>query len=581
MDALHQPPPTNRGVYPKTGSKGHHTDRIEGSYRPITVHQLTLAWWLHASGHMTRRQLRVYFALHEMAERRRYAQEGREPRYKLDEVLHLVGGRGEGSGGGARARSELSGDLKRLARLGLATLSDHHIEFAASAEQIRLESSGGGEGVDDLDGFWTMLEQIPNRRRTVPVPRRMVRALAAGFSRATTALILALLIRGLFWHRTAGGSGSGGVREQERAGQPGGAYRTDGRYKLSWVARVFGVSRRAVSDARSTLIKLGWIEPLEVGQVMMNRFGLHDRIVPDWKHPGTGAGGGEESARSDQKPSARSACPSGESHAGSASPDLNRTLPPRGNRYTRNPAPTRAGPAGVSTSSALESERRTAGASGRDPGSGGRGGKWRSAGGGGLGSRAGWRCRRAAAGTPTIRDIQPIDLADTDRLLELHRQACELGFSSPSEHGRLEFLALAERARTRGARSGALFYWLLRERKTAFITLSDEDRAAQRLREHLNGPSTREADRWRWGGDGSVGGRVQSRPEPEAFTEQEQIVVACIRVAKKHRLDPAHVARKTKGWTRQAWEEAYDDFRRAQFERQGAVMGHDQAEALA
>ncbi|MFI4915102.1 MAG: hypothetical protein ACIAS6_01170 [Phycisphaerales bacterium JB060] len=504
---------------------------------------------------MTRRQLRVYFALHEMAERRRYAQEGREPRYTLDEVLHLVGGRGEGSRG-ARARSELSSDLKRLARLGLATLGDHHIEFAVSADQIRLGNENDGGGVGDLSGFWTMLEQIPNRRRTVPVPRRMVRALAAGFSRATTALILALLIRGLFWHRTAAGCGSRGARERGRPGQPSGTYRTDGRYKLSWVARVFGVSRRAVSDARSTLIELGWIEPLEVGQVMMNRFGLHDRIVPDWKHPDSGAVGGEEGTRSDTQLSAGSACPGGDFSAGSACPDLNKTLPLTGNQYTRNPAPRRAGPAGVSTSSA--SGKR---------GSGSRGREWRSgSGGGALRPQAAKRRRGLATGTPTIRDMRPGDLADTHRLLELHRQACGLGLSSPNEHGRLEFLALAERARTRGNRSGALFYWLLRERKTAFITLSDEDRAAQRLREHLNGPTQREADRERWGGEGPP------RSNPQPFTEQERAVMACIRVAKKHRLDPAHVARKAKGWTRQAWDEAYEAFRRGQHERQGAMM---------
>lgn len=553
--ALHRPP-SNRsgGGVSRPAAGGHHADRIEGSFRPITVHQLTLAWWLHASGHMTRRQLRVYFALHEMAERRRYAQEGREPRYTLDEVLHLVGGRGEGSGGGARARSELSGDLRRLARLGLAALSDHHIEFATSADQIRLGSEDGG-GVDDLSGFWTMFEQIPNRRRTVPVPRRMVRALAAGFSKATTALVLALLIRGLFWHRGTGGSG-GGLKRQVN-----GTYRTDGRYKLSWVAQVFGVSRRAVSDARSTLIELGWIEPLEVGQVMMNRFGLHDRIVPDWKHPDTSQSPTArtetavgEGANPDDQVYAGSACQSGDFHAGSACPDLNRTLPLAGNQYTRNPAPPaqagRAGPAGVPTSSTWRSDREPSELGRPSRGSGSRGGKGR----GGSG------------GPPNIRDIQAADLASTDRLLELHRQACGLGLSSPNEHGRLEFLALAERARTRGNRSGALFYWLLRERKTAFITLSDEDRAAQRLREHLNGPTQREADRERWGGEGPP------RSNPQPFTEQERAVMACIRVAKKHRLDPAHVARKAKGWTRQAWDEAYEAFRRGQHERQGAMM---------
>ena len=47
-----------------------------------------------------------------------------------------------------------------------------------------------------------MLAKIPNPGRPVPVPRRMLRALAGGFNRAVMAVIIATLIRSLFWHRT-------------------------------------------------------------------------------------------------------------------------------------------------------------------------------------------------------------------------------------------------------------------------------------------------------------------------------------------------------------------------------------------
>ena len=235
-----------------TARRGHYTDRIEGSYRPITVHQLTLVWWLFQAGHITKRQLRVWFALHEMAERRRYMGKDRAARYEARELLHLIGGR---SGGPREAKtlSELSGDLSRLSELKLIAFSEHSIQFARSADQIAL---------DDLSGFWTMLGHIDTPGRTVPVPRRMIRALAAGFTKAGTALIFTILIRCLFWHKQTS------------------SYRMDGRYKLGWVSEVFGVSRRQLSDARTRLIELGWIRPLDVNQWLLNRWGLHDVIDP-------------------------------------------------------------------------------------------------------------------------------------------------------------------------------------------------------------------------------------------------------------------------------------------------------------
>ncbi len=491
------------------GPIGHHAEHIEGCYRPITVHQLTLAWWLHQSGHMTRRQLRVYFALHEMHERRRYAKPGRVPAYRLREALHLVGGRGDE----AKAKSEIIGDVKRLRELGLAKITETKILFATSADQIR---------VDDMTGFWSMLEQMPNTRRSVPVPRRMLRALAAGFSRSVTATVLGVLIRGLYWHRSTK------------------TYRTDGRYKLAWIAEAFGVSRRAVTDARSLLIDLGWLEPLEVGQIMLNRYGLHDRINPAWAHPesrtarlaareaedearavgGQGAeetGSGLHRGQMTLRPSGGSARQNREFSAGSSSPDLNRPLSLSGNLNTRTPAPMRAGPiwlGGRKKSSKPE--------------------------------------RPGKAAKPNIRDITPADFASTERLLELHRQAVELGLSSASECGRFEFLALAERARSRGKQAGALFYWLLRENKTEFITQHDEDEASRRWREHTNEAG---AIRQEWGRGGCSAATKPARMEE--MTDDERYVLACIRSANKAKsVAPHQIAFFARGWSRERWDAA-------------------------
>ncbi len=477
MDA--QTRPKSGGVKPHQPI-GEREARIEGSFRKITVHQLIMAWWLYRSGHMTRRQYRVYFAAHELAERRRYTSpehRGSKPLYTMSEIAGLVGGRGD-----QRALRELRSDLRALHRLGLVSVNKHRIAFAVSADQLR---------VDDLDGFWSMYREMPNRQRSVPVPRRLLRALAAGFSKGVTAMITAVLIRGLFWHRDSGD------------------YRTDGRYKLSWIAEHFGISRRAATEARAKLVELGWIEPLDVNQWEMNRWGLRDRIVTDWTLPAD-----DQAAVGGSERDAESASPKGRFDTESASPDQTDSLSLTGDIKTRR-LPTRER-SGVSTGSTLGSRKKSR--------------------------------RRAGEDRPNIRDIQPRDLESTHRLLDLHRQACEIGLVGGSESGRMDFLALAERARSRGRRSGALFYWLLRERKFAFITHADEDEASRRLREHFNGKQTRQPEPRQWGGE---------PPELPAWTEEDKIVMACLRVAKHRRLDdPFRAAQHAKEWTRGKWEEA-------------------------
>ena len=170
--------------------------------------------------------------------------------------------------------------------------------------------------------------------------------------------------------------------------------------------------------------------------------------------------------------------------------------------------------------------------------------------GGGRGQRSGGdrRARTEGLPQPNIRDIRDADLRDTDRLLELHRQACAIGLAKESESGRMDFLALAERARNRGKRPGAMFYWLIREQKTAFITLHDEDEAARRLREHLNGKPVRMAS-----DPDSGGGVVRPAREPE-YTPDQIVVLACIRVANQHRGLEPHTVARAKGWDRERFE---------------------------
>ncbi len=152
-----------------------------------------------------------------------------------------------------------------------------------------------------------------------------------------------------------------------------------------------------------------------------------------------------------------------------------------------------------------------------------------------------------------MRDVQGHDLRETGRLLQLYEQAVGLGLASDSEAGRLEFVAMAERARRRGRRPGALFLWLLRERKTEFVTHSDEEEAARRLREHREGSAERPD-------------RAQDADRVFDQHKDDTTVRVCLHVARQYRIDdPYHVARRYKGWTRAQWEEAQHRFKSRQW----------------
>jgi hypothetical protein len=455
---------------------------IAGRFRSISTHQLCLAWWLHTAGHITRRQLRVWFAAHEMHERRRYfAEEGRgrrKPVYLLEELKTLVGGRGV-----TTADAELTADIRRLGRIGLVRIEDDAIHFATSADQITIE---------DLSGFWQMFEAIPHQRRSVPVPRRTVRALAGGFSRAVTGVMIALMVRSLFWHQES--------RD----------YRIDGRTKGSWIADVFGISRRAVTDARAHLIELGWLNNIETPQWKLNRWGSHDSINVDWKPEETSnnqaVGEGGEIAS-----------PQAEFAAEFATPDLNTSPPSERDITTRKLART-ADPAGVFRTESKEE---------RAP---------------------------AAKTPPRLHDIRPEHLSSTSDLLQLYDQAVKRGIMRDCEAHRLNFVALAERARTRGRNPGAMFKWLIDHKRFEFITLADEDAAVVRLREWRNGPSVRSHSRDDYG--------TTPKPQARALTDDDKLVKVCLQVAQQRQIeDPYRLAREIKkGLTREHWNEAVETY---------------------
>ena len=380
-------------------------------------------------------------------------------------------------------------------------------------------------------------------------PRRLLRALAGGFGRAETLYVLGFLLRAVFWKKREG------------------CITVDGRMKGSWLAETFSLSRRAVTGARQRLIELGWIRPLEVHQRLANRYGVHDVVNVDWSpeegahggagvEPGfvAGAEGGAgaldpeagaaavdpvrlRAAGQGSDPVENSAVVGGGSAGGSASPEA-------------RSAGGSASPINQKAPSTKEFNTRRLGVDAPDPASG----VCRKDGGGGG----------ASGRPPSLRDVQRHDLRDTERLLELHGQAVEAGFDVRGESGRMDFLALANRALCRGQNPGGLLRWLLANRKLEFITQADEDAAAARLRAHIAGPrkvptSVGELDR---------APRAQSAAERRGLTGDELFVELCLRGVKRHRgVDPFLVAERGKGWTRERWDRVRASYERKQAEQ--------------
>ena len=483
------------------GKGGVYVPQIAGRFRRITVHQLAIAWWLYQSSHITLRQLRVYFAAHEMAERRprklktsNISNQGQEkPLYTLDELARLLGCRPN-----RRTLNALLRDVKILGNLGLVKLGNHHIEFAASIEQI---------AVDDVSSFWTFFNQLPNSRRAVPVPRRTCRALVAGLGSATTGLTIALLIRSLFWHKERG-------------------YRTDGRTKCSWVAEVFGLSRRSVQLARTKLIKLGWLTPIEAEQWELNRWGQRYHINPE-AAPGSKT----------KQPNAQS--PTSKSDTGFApltSGDDTRFAPPYINKSSSSNEEfkTRLFPRkgdGVSISGSGLSRR---------------------------GERAGGAHRPASALPQLLFQggrVRVEDLKSDTWLRELHPRLKKKGLLPSGERGLRELFALAERCLRVAHNPCAMFVANLRAGRWHYTTCEDEDAARRRLSPPRSSAASKAPEV----------GPPKTPVKAVPLSGDVRVVLTCRRVAASGRthLSAQRLARIQWGWTEQRWLQAEKELERS------------------
>ena len=170
---------------------------------------------------------RTWLACREMLARRCTVDDGRSPTYGYAELARLTGVSEK------RARR-----LRQPPRRGgLLTWSDQAIEFPEPDrpdDDALADSIGGGKG-------------------SLAIPRRILRLLVGGARPALIATVLAILLRCLSRGR--------------------GGFKSRGRVKASWIARVFDVDLRRVKQARKELIDLGWIAPEPTDQWAENSLG--------------------------------------------------------------------------------------------------------------------------------------------------------------------------------------------------------------------------------------------------------------------------------------------------------------------
>lgn len=496
--------------------------RIEGGYEPITCAQLAMVWWAYQTGLIRKLDLRAWFACWELEIRRRLSGGTYQP--SLVDLRRLVGGSTEPAS--KRGQGGLGGSLRRLRRLGLLqACSKRGITFAKTPDDLHH---------DDLGALRAMLAALPSPGRVIPVPRRVLRRLAGGLSKARTAVVLAHLIRCLFYRKGRGINPTGCC-------------------KASWVARAFGVTERSVHDARRYLIEtFGWLVPGECSQRVLNRDGLWVSVNLDW------GGGLEPSPRGEARdedengrdgvqtiptiepmPSQPASSPAEQGASGEGEPGRGGQAPalakigfspppadsaghfsaPRENKKPlrdlkhQKPAsrpPARGGPAGVCTGNVSE----------KGP-------------------------EQGPEKPPILSDISASDLRDVERLLSLFEQAIARGHLGASEADRLKFVAGAVHAQAVGSEPCRLFAWLIRSGRWEVITQADEDEARARLKRHQR-PEP-------------VPGPAKSPPKRPALSADAFVVRQLREVLRQRGIhaDPFAAAKHAlPDWTRERWDNA-------------------------
>ena len=403
----------------------------EGGFQFISVKQLCAVWCAYELALIRLVDVGVWFAAHELVARRCQLRDERQPMYTRDEIAKLTGRVGG-----------VSASIDHLQACGLLTWETQAITFNLFLpEQVS-------------SALETMLAQITNHKRRVPVPRRLLRFLAQGCTRVLVATVLGHLFRCLYY----------------RDGQ----CQPEGLCKASWIAQVFGVSERAVKTARQQLEAIGFLRRTKTAQWVLNRYGQKMTISLHW------AGRPLPEALHPEPVAELAPLPASSPHE-TAPPDSHQQLPTE----EKNQKPATSRPVGVlstlfaqareclRTGTALPTDSeppvaRTVSAPVR------------------KGQESTHVVPQTPMPAPRLQHVTLPDLKDTERLLALYTQSVQAKLIGPSDAERLTFVGLAQHVLAyRPENAGGLFRQLLTRRCFHFVTQQDEDAAQQRLKQYL------------------------------------------------------------------------------------------------
>ncbi len=394
---------------------------IAGGFVRVEVASLLRAWHICRSQPGGGGDFRFWLSAHEFRIRRGRTISGSDSSRKrsadLAELARLCGVQ----------RRRASDALRRLTRAGL-------IHWDAARGVVELPAPGvAPEGDPRLD---PIVASLPGRAGMLAIPRRVLRFLVSRSRPALIATVLGILLRCL---------------SRRQAG-----WRSTGRVKASWIARVFQVDLRRVKAARAELIGLAWLATVEgtSAQSSWNRWGRAYRVDLAWVppvrfcHPSPPRSG-RELPPPDLDPAPVPDSKNPDPHPGETGFPGD-WLKLEG--ITPTPVPDPIPPQGSSVRGARPAPAPA---------------------------------DRAAPpqAAPRLKDIQVNDLRSTERTLELHQAAVRAGWTTASEADRFRFVGAAVHALSVGATNPAgLFRAIVVGRRWGLLTQGDEDVARQRLR---------------------------------------------------------------------------------------------------
>lgn len=223
---------------------------MKGGYKVITPIKILNGVSFYRQKQISFKALRIYFACFELIAIREAAarsssvlRKGRGfARFKREELTRLSGLSNRSTGAA----------LSELKKANLLIFSDNEITVT------EMPLKGTGE---------FLKSNFPGRKgtRPVPVPRRLLRHLAATKKPAFFLTVLGYLLRGLSLKKSTGEINSRGT------------------VKASWLSDVFGISLRAVKASRAEMIALGLIARDTTSyQRKMNRDGSYFVMNLEW-----------------------------------------------------------------------------------------------------------------------------------------------------------------------------------------------------------------------------------------------------------------------------------------------------------